>query len=447
MCKSSVQLRYTHLVVQLTALFFAVQCFADKTTNSPTLISKPQVLLPKASFSSEEIGVVINTNEPSSVKLGEYYAKVRNIPKQNIVKLSFPSNTTTLTRKVFERVKKEFDRKTLYSVQALALVWKQPYRVDCMSITSAFAFGFNEAYCAIGCKPTKSSHYFGSNSHHPYTEHGIRPAMLLTADNETEIRELIQRGIKSDNSWPEGTGYLVKTADKNRNTRSYVYERLVQYTKGWFQFELVNANFIINKPNILFYFTGAIRVPYISKNTFLPGAIADHLTSAEGVLAGSDQMSSLEWISAGATGSFGTVVEPCNYPQKFPNPGIVASQYLQGATLIEAYWKSVEMPGQGLFIGEPLAKPFAGYEIETNEDRLHIQTYVLKPGKYTIDAAKEYEGPYEKIIDIVVNKSGKQTISVNQIIYPFYGIRYKSISTKHIIRYKSEIVYSQPILI
>jgi hypothetical protein len=33
--------------------------------------------------------------------------------------------------------------------------------------------------------------------------------------------------------------------------------------------------------------------------------------------------------------------------------------YLQGQTAIEAYWKSVEWPQQGLFIGEPLAAPFA----------------------------------------------------------------------------------------
>jgi uncharacterized protein (TIGR03790 family) len=70
------------------------------------------------------------------------------------------------------------------------------------------------------------------------------------------------------------------------------------------------------------------------------------------------QMSALRWLEAGATGSYGTVVEPCNLPQKFPNPALVAANYLKGDTLIEAYWKSVAMPGQGIFIGEPLAAPF-----------------------------------------------------------------------------------------
>ncbi len=71
-------------------------------------------------------------------------------------------------------------------------------------------------------------------------------------------------------------------------------------------------------------------------------------------------MSILEWISAGATGSYGTVVEPCNFLEKFPDVPVLLRRYLAGETLIEAYWKSVAMPGQGIFIGEPLARPYAG---------------------------------------------------------------------------------------
>ena len=70
-------------------------------------------------------------------------------------------------------------------------------------------------------------------------------------------------------------------------------------------------------------------------------------------------MSILGWIEAGATGSFGAVTEPCNFPQKFPDPALAMMYYLNGETLIEAYWKSVRRPGQGVFVGEPLAKPFA----------------------------------------------------------------------------------------
>lgn len=71
-------------------------------------------------------------------------------------------------------------------------------------------------------------------------------------------------------------------------------------------------------------------------------------------------MSSLRWLEAGATASYGTVLEPCAFTEKFPNPAIVLKHYLAGESLIESYWKSVAMPGQGIFIGEPLARPFGG---------------------------------------------------------------------------------------
>jgi uncharacterized protein (TIGR03790 family) len=107
---------------------------------------------------------------------------------------------------------------------------------------------------------------------------------------------------------------------------------------------------------VLFYFTGRTRVEGLATLRFRAGAIADHLTSNGGELIGSPQMSALAWLDAGATGSFGTVVEPCSFPQKFPQPAIVMRRYLAGETLIEAYWKSVSNPSQGVFIGEPLAR-------------------------------------------------------------------------------------------
>jgi hypothetical protein len=91
---------------------------------------------------------------------------------------------------------------------------------------------------------------------------------------------------------------------------------------------------------------------------FRPGALADHLTSLGGDLLGQSQMSSLRWLEAGATASYGTVSEPCNHWQKFPHPGILLKHYVNGASAIEAYWKSVAWPAQGLFIGEPLATPY-----------------------------------------------------------------------------------------
>jgi uncharacterized protein (TIGR03790 family) len=117
-----------------------------------------------------------------------------------------------------------------------------------------------------------------------------------------------------------------------------------------------------NEPlkRVFVYETGVTRQNVIDPAQWLPGALADHLTSFGGQLIdGFGQMSVLEWLESGATASYGTVSEPCNHLQKFPNPQVLLLHYLQGTTALEAYWKSVAWPGQGVFVGEPLAAPFA----------------------------------------------------------------------------------------
>jgi uncharacterized protein (TIGR03790 family) len=185
--------------------------------------------------------------------------------------------------------------------------------------------------------------------------------MLLAAQTVENARQLIARGVRSDGLRPVGRAYLVQTPDRARSTRVPRFPLVRQAFGQRLPVELVEGAGLRDRFDILFYFIGAQRVPYLDRLGFLPGAVADHLTSAGGQLDGSAQMSALRWLEAGATGSYGTVVEPCNFPQKFPDPATLLNYYLRGETLLEAYWKSVVWPGQGVFIGEPLAAPFAGH--------------------------------------------------------------------------------------
>lgn len=158
---------------------------------------------------------------------------------------------------------------------------------------------------------------------------------------------------------------------------------------------LIKKDYIQDKKDVMFYFTGLENVPALNTLRFKPGAIADHLTSAGGQLTDSShQMSSLRWLEAGATGSYGSVVEPCNHLSKFPNPGLVTYWYLQGNTLIEAYWKSVQWPGEGIFIGEPLANPYGGYNINVTNDEIILLTWSLPPGKYSLLGSTSVEEPF-----------------------------------------------------
>jgi uncharacterized protein (TIGR03790 family) len=308
----------------------------------------------------QQLALVVNEQDPQSVEIGTYYLRRRGIPPENVLVVAFTPGRPVMPREEFARVKAEVDARTPAQVQAYALTWAAPYRVDCMSVTSAFAFGFDEGYCATGCALTRPSPYFNALTDRPFDALGLRPTMSIAALRSEDAQALIDRGVAADGTRPAGTGYLLDTTDKARNVRAAQFPLMVQYFEPWLRLEHVVADALEGKRDVLFYFTGRAEVAKIETNAFLPGAIADHLTSTGGQLTDSRQMSALRWLEAGATGSYGTVVEPCAFPQKFPNPGILLTHYLRGDTLIEAYWKSVLMPGQGIFLGEPLARPFAG---------------------------------------------------------------------------------------
>jgi uncharacterized protein (TIGR03790 family) len=378
------------LGVIATALL--LQAAAQAAPPEPVVIHFPQ-----AGLRAGQLGVIVNDDDPDSVAVAAYYREKRGIPASNLIHIRFKPGRSTLTREEFTNIRRNVDRKTPRHVQAYALTWAQPYRVDCMAITSAFAFGFDPAFCASSCKPTRPSPYFNSSATHPFDTHQLRPTMSLAAASVNEAKRLIDRGVASDGSNPDGTAYLVSTADKARNVRAAGYPALRAKMRPVFPVEIVEANALENKADVMFYFTGLTHVPALDSNTYLPGAIGDHLTSAGGELFGGSQMSSLAWLQAGATGSYGAVVEPCNFPAKFPTPALVMTHYLQGETLIESYWKSVQMPGQGLFIGEPLARPFAGVSHQLRGGGMTIAARLLAPGVYEVQAAPSMMGPYRSV--------------------------------------------------
>lgn len=315
--------------------------------------------VPARALDRTQLAIVINVLDPLSVRIGEYYAARRGIVFSNVVRIGFPPGRVALAASEFSVIKAQVDEQTLPHVQAFAIAWAAPYRVECMSITSAFAFGFDRTFCAEGCKPTRFSPYFGSRVRLPYSQLGMRPAMALAATSFEQAKALIDRGAESDGTFPSGTAYLVSTFDAARGVRDGSYPLVPALPRRGLRTRLVEGEVLREAKDVLFYFIGRARVEGLDTLAFLPGAIADHLTSAGGqLLEETGQMSALRWLEAGATGSYGTVVEPCNFPQKFPHPPLAVANYLRGDTLIEAYWKSVAMPGQGIFIGEPLAAPF-----------------------------------------------------------------------------------------
>lgn len=313
---------------------------------------------PPSTLHGRDLGVIINTDDPLSKAIGNYYMQKRQIPPANVARVSFDANRDDLPAAQFSALRLRVQALLPAHVQAYATTWARPYRVGCMSITSAFALGLDPKYCASGCAATRLNPYFNAPSSRPYDDLHIRPTMAVAAADFATARQLIDRGVQADGIFPRGAAYLVSTGDVARSVRSTQYARVAADSNGKIDVHVLTEPAVRGREDILFYFTGAIRVPDLQTNRFLPGAIADHLTSYGGMLTDSPQMSSLRWLEAGSTGSYGTVVEPCAIAAKFPDIPVLVHRYLAGETLIEAYWKSVAMPGQGIFVGEPLAAPF-----------------------------------------------------------------------------------------
>jgi uncharacterized protein (TIGR03790 family) len=305
-----------------------------------------------------ELGVIYNRDDAASVRIAHYYALRRQIPDRNVIGLAVPDRDT-ISRQDLKTLRTAMLETLPTNVQALLLVWSRPYAVECMSVTTAFAAGFQPAFCEPGCGKTLSSPLYDTADWLPADTIGWLPAMLLPSADEGLAKAIIDRGALADGTAPGGTVYLVRTQDAARNVRSTGFAQAEALLSG--RVRVADISTPVRQPltDVLAYFTGVVRVEELPKVHFLPGAAADHLTSSGGRLDGMNQMPALDWLRQGATASYGTVSEPCAHLGKFPDPLVLLDHYLRGDTLLEAYWKSVAMPGQGLFIGEPLARPYA----------------------------------------------------------------------------------------
>lgn len=322
------------------------------------LSAQAQMMPTKGALQAEQLGLVINDDDPNSVEVGEYYIKKRNVPAKNVVHVRIPNKPRKLDPAQFAALKERIDAALGPNVEAVLMVWTAPYAVDCNSITSAYTLGYDSEQCAKPCGPGKDSAYFNATAGKPYSGYGMRLSMLLPTESVEGSKALIDRGVLSGFRAPAASAHFLITSDSARNSRSRFFPRSMVVPQKKLSIKTERANSLENITDIIIYETGLAKVPKLETLRFVPGALADHLTSFGGDLLGTSQMSSLRWLEAGATASYGTVSEPCNYWQKFPHGTVLLSQYLQGATAIEAYWKSVMWPAQGVFIGEPLAAPY-----------------------------------------------------------------------------------------
>lgn len=383
--------------------------------------------LPASGLAPADLAVIVADGDALSEAVAAAYVAARGVPAANVVRVRVNTAQDAIQAADFALLKSDIEARLPAGIQATLLTWTAPSRVtgDCsMGITSAMALGFDTSYCnpspsANACASTAASPLYDSEARRPQAELQLRPSMLLGARSLDAARALISRGIAADASRPTGEGWLVRTTDLDRSVRWSDFAGLPADWAGALALNYVDnsagpasADSLSGKGGVLFYLTGLASVANLSTLQFRPGALADSLTSTGGVLpSGAGQMPITAWLDAGATASYGTVEEPCNLVQKFSRASVLVDQYWRGATAIEAYWKAVQWPGQGLFIGEPLAQPFRdapSFAIVGGE--YQIRTRSLRPGaryslEYRIGAAgawtslAEFNGVRGQVLD------------------------------------------------
>ena len=311
-----------------------------------------------------DIGLVINTADPYSVAVGAYYRQRRGLAPQQVLQVDLPLRAQ-LTPAEFAALQARVNAYFGNATQALALAWVLPYAVNCNALTGAMALGFDATLCEHSCQRSRPSPMFNSASTRPWRDHHIRPAMQLAAPSVEAARQLIDRGVAADATLGRRGGATVRaryliTDDAARNARVREYPPTGLLRRFGVAIEVQRVEASDAQAPLLLLQTGQAQLGDLPRQRWLPGALADHLTSFGGQLDGAGgQSSAMAWIAAGATASHGSASEPCAHLQKVPHPQVLLGHYLQGATAIEAYWKSVAWPQQSVFIGEPLAAPFA----------------------------------------------------------------------------------------
>ncbi len=325
-----------------------------------------------AGGSGLNVAVIVNQSSSNSCELGNYYCEKRQVAPENLLRINWPGPNTLWTNTEFQTnllsplldmlTSRQLTNQIEYVVVCMDIPF-QTANVDVVNGTSsALFYGLKTETGPAWVNITNS--YYASES--PFSEN--RPASapgpsflatLITSDSLDAARRLIDHGVASDGMFPTQPVILAKTSDPARNFRFHFFDNAI------FNVRLTGGAILRTNTDSFYGFADVMGLEMgltqfsMSPNSFVPGAIADNVTSFSGIIFGpNDQTTALALINAGASGSYGTVTEPSPVAEKFPNPQAYFYQ-VRGFNIAEAYYQSLFEPYEGIVVAEPLAAPFA----------------------------------------------------------------------------------------
>lgn len=337
-----------------------------------------------------EIVLLVNEDSEDSKTIAAEYAKLRSVPQENIIYLKIPCSNGVprlmspddFMKLIYLPAAKEINKRGIND-HALAWVYSADFptavNTEPRSSLTGFTFVRGKILSSADIDKAKyisrvfagpdnpndkgtSPQSFNTAGNFLGDEMPL-PAMMLgvtgtNANTRDEIMQCLRKGAESDSTSPSGTVYLITGTDIRATCRQWQFESVQKELRHLGIACLIQSNFPAGKKDIAGIMMGAAIVNPNQDCGYLPGCMAEHLTSMAGMFENSDQTKLSKWISAGASASAGTVNEPYSAWLKFPHARFFV-HYASGCTAIESFYLSIRSPLQILLVGDPLARPWA----------------------------------------------------------------------------------------
>jgi uncharacterized protein (TIGR03790 family) len=353
-------------------------------------VSLPGVAL---ALGPHEILLLSNGNSPDSVMVAKEFAKLRQVPEINVVRLNLPVPAAgqpaevtpdDFTRLIWSPASRAAQERGIEN-QILAWIYSTDFPVAVktspeLSIQGlTFLRNRQPDPAGVGQGTIASELFAGPDRTGATAAHLTRtldvardwlgqemplPSMMLgfttgpTGNKKETVVQCLKKGRASDSTFPRGVIRFVTSGDIRSTCREWQFFGARQELLGMgIRAEVVDA-LPSGASDILGVMMGTANLPGALGRGYLPGCMAEHLTSAGAVFHSPDQSKLTAWIEAGATASSGAVSEPFSIWEKFPAARFYV-HYAAGSCMIESFYQSIRCPLQILLVGDPLASPWA----------------------------------------------------------------------------------------
>ncbi|QHI68820.1 hypothetical protein [Tichowtungia aerotolerans] len=185
------------------------------------------------------------------------------------------------------------------------------------------------------------------------------PAMMLgyIGENGNSMETVLRCIEDGARAWQRNAGprvLFVETDDSARSgPREWQFDGVKAEMTAYAGVAVVTTNPAPHQKDLTGVMTGAATVKPADCGTFLPGAMAEHLTSWSAEFQ-KPQTKCTAWLEAGVTVTAGMVTEPYNNWVKFPHARFFA-HYAAGCSAMESFYQSIASPMQVLLLGDPLS--------------------------------------------------------------------------------------------